>query len=504
MKRIGEIAILIYSEKSMIQIARKKKNEIITIIISIFLSYLAFAISMQSTTNIWYNGDCSGDSAIFRYMAYAASRGQIWYKDVFDHKGPLIFFLNYVGQLISFWRGIWIVELVFMLGTVFAAYKIARLVCGRVLACCSVMIASATIFQYFEAGNFTEEYAMTFIMIALYIFIDYFLNQKISRSRLIICGFCFGGILLLRPNMGGVWFVFCISVLIQKIYEKKPMECLRFLAFFLIGCFIFVIPFAIYFIHVNAWKECIYASLTFNFMYAEDGKLINTLEYMAMIFKEPVMMASIIAVVYQIIKSKRKILNVTYLVCILVCVFLAYMSGRGYGHYALAIVPLYIYPVASLLQLSKEGFNDKKLYIVVLYYFTVVLSMPTWIDASYHVAECYVNRDGRDQSLQTVIDVIQQNSTEDDKISVVGNRSIIYLLSKRLSVSKYAHQYPIAMISDEILSEYLSDLRETPPKLIILVEFEELNKKVEPFIQEFKYELIYENEEQCQRIYKRI
>ena len=365
-------------------------------------------------------------------------------------------------------------------------------------------IASATIFQYFEAGNFTEEYAMTFIMIALYIFIDYFLNQKISRSRLIICGFCFGGILLLRPNMGGVWFVFCISVLIQKIYEKKPMECLRFLAFFLIGCFIFVIPFAIYFIHVNAWKECIYASLTFNFMYAEDGKLINTLEYMAMIFKEPVMMASIIAVVYQIIKSKRKILNVTYLVCILVCVFLAYMSGRGYGHYALAIVPLYIYPVASLLQLSKEGFNDKKLYIVVLYYFTVVLSMPTWIDASYHVAECYVNRDGRDQSLQTVIDVIQQNSTEDDKISVVGNRSIIYLLSKRLSVSKYAHQYPIAMISDEILSEYLSDLRETPPKLIILVEFEELNKKVEPFIQEFKYELIYENEEQCQRIYKRI
>ena len=65
MKRIGEIAILIYSEKSMIQIARKKKNEIITIIISIFLSYLAFAISMQSTTNIWYNGDCSGDFSVY-------------------------------------------------------------------------------------------------------------------------------------------------------------------------------------------------------------------------------------------------------------------------------------------------------------------------------------------------------------------------------------------------------------------------------------------------------
>lgn len=142
------------------------------------------------------------------------------------------------------------------------------------------------------------------------------------------------------------------------------------------------------------------------------------------------------------------------------------------------------------------------MYIVAVYYFAIVLSMPTWIDATYHIADCYVNRDGRDQSLQTVIDVIQENSTEDEKISVVGNRSIIYLLSKRLSVSRYAHQYPIAEISDEILNEYLDDLKQAPPKLIILVEYDELNKKVEPFIEEHHYELIYENAEQCHKVYK--
>lgn len=288
----------------MKQIIKEKKSEIAKAAIFVFLSYLAFAISMQSTTNIWYDGDCSGDSAIFRYMAYAASRGQIWYKDVWDHKGPLIFFLNFIGQRISFWRGIWIVEFVFMLGTILGAYKIARLVCNRIMSCCCVLIVSTTIFQYFEAGNFTEEYAMIFIMVSLYIFLDYFLNQKINYWRLIICGFCFGGILLLRPNMGGVWFVFCIAVLIQKIYERKTIECLKFLGLFLIGCFIFIMPFAIYFIYVDAWKECIYASLTFNFMYSEDGKLIKTLEYMTNIFKEPVMLASIVAVIYQSIKSK--------------------------------------------------------------------------------------------------------------------------------------------------------------------------------------------------------
>lgn len=490
--------------KSIGQIVKGKEPWIVKVITLVFLGYIAFAICMQSTTNIWYDGDCSGDSAIFRYMAYAASRGQIWYKDVFDHKGPLIFFLNYIGMMISFWRGIWVVEIVFMLGTIFAAYKTARLICNRWMSCCCVLVVATTIFQYFEAGNFTEEYAVTFIMIAIYIFLDYFLNQKINGIRLAVCGFCFGGILLLRPNMGGVWFVFCIAVLIQKIYQKRLLECLKFLGLFLLGCIIFLIPFAVYLIHVDALEEGIYAAFTFNFMYSEDGNLIKTLEYMTNIFKEPIMLASLIAIVYQLTKSPKRGFHIAYLICVIVCVYLAYMSGRGYGHYAMAIIPLYIYPIATLFQLSKEIFSAKNVYFIVLYYFVVVLSLPTWLDATYHIADCYVNRDGRDQSLQTVIDVIQENSTEDEKISVVGNRSIIYLLSKRLSVSKYAHQYPIAMISDEIWNEYLSDLEETPPALIVMVEYEELNKRVEPFIEEYDYELIYENQEQCHKVYKLI
>ena len=50
----------------------------------------------------------------------------------------------------------------------------------------------------------------------------------------------------------------------------------------------------------------------------------------------------------------------------------------------------------------------------------------------------------------------------------------------------------------------MSDLEEAPPKLIIMVEYEELNKRVGPFIEEYDYELIYENQEQCHKVYKLI
>lgn len=38
-----------------------------------------------------------GDATIFEYFGYAMSKGDILYIDIFDHKGPIIFFINYLG-----------------------------------------------------------------------------------------------------------------------------------------------------------------------------------------------------------------------------------------------------------------------------------------------------------------------------------------------------------------------------------------------------------------------
>ena len=35
------------------------------------------------------------DASIFEYFGYAMSNGEVLYKDLFDHKGPIIFLINY-------------------------------------------------------------------------------------------------------------------------------------------------------------------------------------------------------------------------------------------------------------------------------------------------------------------------------------------------------------------------------------------------------------------------
>jgi len=49
------------------------------------------------------------DKEIFRYAGFLISRGGIPYRDLFDHKPPLIFFLNYFGLLLGPW-GLWIID----------------------------------------------------------------------------------------------------------------------------------------------------------------------------------------------------------------------------------------------------------------------------------------------------------------------------------------------------------------------------------------------------------
>lgn len=54
------------------------------------------------------------DKEIFKYAGMVLHRGGIPYRNFFDHKPPLIFFLNYAGQLFGTW-GLWIIDTILVL-----------------------------------------------------------------------------------------------------------------------------------------------------------------------------------------------------------------------------------------------------------------------------------------------------------------------------------------------------------------------------------------------------
>ena len=69
---------------------------------------------------------------------------------------------------------------------------------------------------------------------------------------------------------------------------------------------------------------------------------------------------------------------------------------------------------------------------------------------------------------QAIADVIKANTDENDKITVLGNCDIIYLLSERKSASVYSYQIPIADIDTKIKEKYISDVEKLDAKIIVI------------------------------------
>lgn len=433
------------------KIANEKISELLCILV---LGVITFVFLLQSPQCIWQKTDTSIDSSVFNYIGLAMTKGAVPYRDVFDHKGLLLYFLNAIGAFISKDSGIWFVEFLSMMATLYIMYRIARLFTTRWFSILLIIISLCPMFTYFEGGNFTEEFALPHIAYAVFCFIDYFVNSKITNFRLVLCGLSFAAVLFLRQNMIAVWLVFCIGVLVNSILKKEYKQLARFILYFLVGVFILVIPFIIYILANNAWKDFIYDYWIYNFSYTSDSG-VSKWQAFFHFANNIIIIAAFVCILYRIVKEKNKF-DVLYLICMLATIGVMALSGYTFAHYAMIMLPLLIYPFVNALK-------DEKVNCVVLF-ILIFAVVPAWLTYVKTIDVKYKERN-TEQSVGTTYDIcsyIQQNTAEDDPIAVYGNWNIIYLQSNRMSATKYCYSVPT------LEDEYYEELDKAKPVLIVM------------------------------------
>ena len=140
--------------------------------LTVFL--LLFSYSTSPLT-----ADCtSSDSTFFMLVGKGMTKGYMPYRDFFDMKGPYLFFIEYIGQLISYGRnGIFAVQILFMFITLYFFDKSYRLVMKKenlfleiVMLGTMLVLGCGTI----QEGNLCEEINMPFLSVCLYMALYYF------------------------------------------------------------------------------------------------------------------------------------------------------------------------------------------------------------------------------------------------------------------------------------------------------------------------------------------
>ena len=236
---------------------------IMAIILLLFYSF---------TTSPLYLND-GMDSAVFKTMGLAILQGKIPYTDIFDHKGPILYFINAFGQWIIPGRmGIFCLQVIGLSIALIFMYLTARLITNNLWAFVSVVVATYIYGGVIQEGNQCEEWMMDIFVIAIYFAMRYFTRESDSPHPLwysLMYGLCFGLTFFISPNdavaqIGGIMTGVAVYLLYRKQYRNAAANVLSFFS----GFIIVLIPILIYFGIHHALGDLWYGLIGFNNEYS--------------------------------------------------------------------------------------------------------------------------------------------------------------------------------------------------------------------------------------------
>lgn len=459
----------------------------------IVLAVIAVIICLMSPLHPFAKSLPRIDSSVFMYIGNQMLKGQVPYRDMFDHKGPLLYIINSLGMAWGNGLGIWVIEIISLYISSLFCYKTGKKLTSPKLALIATLIVMISLINFFEGGNLTEEYALPFIFISLYCFTDCFMNNfRSSKYKVFIGGLCFGAVLMIRPNMISVWLAFCPVILIYLLSVKRYKMLNRYIIFFSLGMATIVFPLILYLLSNNALKDFVYQYIIFNFKYADSSSFINTLDVLKYFISTNTMILSTFLYFILVLREKKnfsqeqKLFHLSIVIFFIVTYITVIMSGRKYAHYGMVILPTSIVPITIILDsiYNKVQIQSIQKDICKFVVFTSLLfslgCIEIWFDTT-------VNTFKENKEAKKISELIKQYTEEDDSISVFGNDVKIYLMTDRKSSSKYIYQTPPAYISKEVMEEYITQLEQEKPKVIVVKKdiLQKNTRELDKFINQF-------------------
>jgi len=167
----------------------------------------------------YFRRQVSEDSGMFMYHGQKILQGSVPYRDTWEHKGPVILYVNALGLLIgggSVW-GIWLIEVAGIAFSVLLMIEVLRLDYKRIALFAVPLFLFALVFVL-DGGNLTEEYYLVAQALAVYLYV--YARPRNKWVRFLFLGALAAAGFFLRQNLIGVFVAIAVWEIISI---KKAM-----------------------------------------------------------------------------------------------------------------------------------------------------------------------------------------------------------------------------------------------------------------------------------------
>lgn len=429
------------------------------------LALLVLLLSSPATSPLF--GIDTGDSSIFILMGQAILKGKILYKDLFDHKGPVFFFIQALGQLIYPGNiGIFVLQIINLSIIYFMIRKIS-LFFVRPGQIWFILIPGSLFWMTMNSGgNSNEEFSLIFILIPIFYVLKHSFSGKIKHPfrYSLIYGVCFGLTSFIRLNNSAISGAIVLSIVIYLLSNKEIKNTCLNILYFISGFMIVCLPICIYFYANDAFSDMVYATFLHNIKYATaDEYFPRWIVLLSLLF-------AIIALINIYIYSYgKKYYLVKIMILIVAFNFIATnFSTRFYLHYHVLDIPTIVLGISlficncnnNLIHKSKKVINVILLSTAVLHtgYYTTNI-----IRDFYKMLVCDHN--------SVLLNYPQYQIPEEDKNSAIGyNVSARWYLTQNIipCYKYFTMQKWMAKTNPQILKEFDNMIITKTPKWILV------------------------------------
>lgn len=433
------------------------KKYIIIFIISLIVLYM-----FSTSTSPLYENYYEDDSSIFILMGKAIVNGLTPYKDIFDHKGPIFFWIQALGQKIYDGRlGIFFVQVINLSITNILFYNIAKKTSTNKKPLISILFAMSIFTLFLEEGNLTEEFSLFFITACLYIAIVWIKSSDLFDKKIykyaFFYGACFSIISLIRLNNAATIIGLLLGIIMIFIKNNKIKELFKTAIFFMLGVILIYVPVLIYFYSKSALTDMIYGTFIHNFRYLnQEGNIVLKFCYSL----------HILMMYLFTIKEIKKDKNLNILVsCATIVTYIILFVGPGYSHYYLLTIPLIVVYFPVILNIiDNKQIATKMLYLIILFV-SITYMLIGIIKISFYIINI------EKATIKQVGSFVNQIPKEEkDKVFIynISFGSSIYLYSDLIPCYKYAFlQNKLIKTNNKIEDEMYEYMQENDIEWII-------------------------------------
>lgn len=354
----------------------KKSFTIKEIFLFLMVAIIFVSIFSSSTSPLYSTWSDSPDSPIFQIIGKYWVKGIIPYRDLWDLKGPFIFFVNAVGYWVTGSRlGVYGIQIISLFLTILVVFKTVRQYFPRSSSFFITLLALAGLSYTYERGNLTEEYILYPLSLSFY-YILRWINDYEDKGIIqhpwkpsiiygIVVGLCFMSRLTNALALCSAVGVISITLIYHKTYWNLIANVLAFL----VGFAITTTPFLIYFYHHNALTEMWNGTFLFALKYAANSELNLSFPsiFRCILFYINSILLILVSIL-MVLHSKKFSLRFIIYLNTAALPFIWFCNSNGFGHYGMIVFPLFCLSVTEISKIKPA---------LMPYLFTLFLAIGT-------------------------------------------------------------------------------------------------------------------------------